>query len=127
VTFGTGSGLVPGLWEATNVELEYFPAQGLSYLAARQYNGFDLTEVSRLHVVVLTLFMLGGLALALAGLRRGGRMDRLLLLLVVAALVNAAITGVLSAPDDRYQARLVWLFVPVVLLALGTPHPRRPP
>jgi hypothetical protein len=117
-TFGTGSGLEPHLWEATSVELQYFPGQVSCYLTARQYRGIDLSTLSRVHQGLLSLFMLLGLGLTLWGLRRGDPLDRILLLLVVATLVNAAITGVISTPDDRYQARLVWLFVPVVLLAL---------
>lgn len=46
-------------------------------------------------------------------------------LLVLAALVlNAAICGVISGPNDRYQARVVWL---LPLLAAGLMAPRRGP
>jgi hypothetical protein len=127
LTFGTGSGLEPHLWEATNVELQYFPGQASCYLTTREYQGMDLSTLSRVHQMLLDLLMLLGLLLALLGLRRGDPLDRVLLLVLMATLVNAAITGVVSTPDDRYQARVVWLFVPVVLLTLarrpGAPRP----
>jgi len=36
-------------------------------------------------------------------------------LVTIGAVVNGGITAIFSNPDDRYQARLVWLFIPAVL------------
>jgi hypothetical protein len=37
---------------------------------------------------------------------------------LLAVLVNAAITGCLSGPHDRYQSRIMWLPLAVALAAL---------
>jgi hypothetical protein len=37
---------------------------------------------------------------------------------VLALLVNAAVTGGLSMPHDRYQSRIMWLPALVLLLSL---------
>ena len=37
-------------------------------------------------------------------------------------LMNAAITGALSMPHDRYQSRIMWL--PPLVLLLSTPRTR---
>ncbi len=124
ITFGTGAGLVPKLWEATEVQRQYFPAESERYLTARQYAGqLDLSGLNRLHVAVLGAAMVLGVVLALRDLRTADRVAQMLWLLIAATLVNAAITAIFSNPDDRYQARLVWLFVPAVVVAFT---PRRP-
>ena len=52
----------------------------------------------------------------------------LALFVVAAAIGNAAITGGLSGPAIRYQARLAWLFVlaPAALLMPPAASVRRP-
>jgi hypothetical protein len=51
--------------------------------------------------------------------RRGFRREAMLpALLFVTLMINAAICGVISSPNDRYQARLVWLAPLVIGLAL---------
>jgi hypothetical protein len=66
------------------------------------------------------LFSLGVLALLLPALVRGGDARRLGLVVVVATVLvaNAAITGVLSEVDARYQARVVWLLPLLAALLL---------
>jgi hypothetical protein len=74
----------------------------LSVLALAVVLGFGRGRLSRGHLVAG--------ALVLAGL-----------------LTNAAICGALSAPDDRYQARVVWLIPLLALLALPALQQRTPP
>jgi uncharacterized membrane protein YfcA len=74
--------------------------------------------LSRVDVVTqtTTILSVGGL-LALLLRRRLGRPElEALAILTAGLLANAAIFGGLSAPADRYQARLVWLLP--LLLAL---------
>lgn len=68
--------------------------------------------------------VLGSLALVLAGLLRAlRRRDRavagLLVGLLVAVAANAFATGALSAPVERYQARIVWLLPLAAVLGLA--------
>jgi hypothetical protein len=63
----------------------------------------------------------------LDGLRVGRREREALLVLVGGLVVNAAIFGGLSAPVDRYQARIVWLlavFAALLWLARRSPAGR---
>jgi hypothetical protein len=69
------------------------------------------------------VLLLGGAA-ALMGLRRAAvARDRARLGLVLCVLVgvaaNAAATGALSGPHDRYQARIAWLLPLAAALALA--------
>jgi len=69
--------------------------------------------------------LLGALAALLAGaaaLRAGDRRRLGLVLCILAGLVaNAAATGALSGPHDRYQARIVWLLPLAGLLGWRRP------
>ena len=71
-----------------------------------------------LHAAVLLL----GLAGALAGLRR---QPWLVAAVLVGLGVNALVTGGLSGPHDRYQARIAWLLPLVALLASRPGEARR--
>ena len=103
--FDSGDGLEA--WPAQVspwIARDFPPHEQAAYAAARQQLGALAVPalLGRLH-------WFGGL----------GGLAACLLLLPVALPVNAAITGSLSTPHDRYQARLMWLapFVAVVSLA----------
>ena len=84
--------------------------------------GTSIRSFSRLSALAQGLVTLGGLllvaALAFTGALRLDRDDRrLLCLLALGLAANAAVCGVLSVPEARYQARIVWV-LPVIAAAL---------
>ena len=93
-----------------------------AYNAARQQQGGLGAQVfvplNRVHVSVALLATLALALIAIAGLRAHRSAEGLLALFVLAALLgNSFICGALSNPHDRYQSRLVWIAVLVVLMA----------
>ena len=83
--------------------------------------GRRMLTASRLSVLAQGLVTLGGALLLGAGLAArvlpvGAADLRLLGLLLLGLAANAAICGVLSVPEGRYQARVVWV-LPVVAMA----------
>ncbi len=91
----------------------YFPAaETARYRASRQVQGqlAPLGDSFRpLHLAVLAIGLAGTILIALA--RPGPALPGLAVLVLVALMANAAVSGALSAPHDRYQARLVWLLL----------------
>jgi len=128
VTFGTGSGVGAAIWQETRLKdtvQELFPLDGNAVGEARQYRtDLDLSGLSRVHQTVLAIFMLAGLALLLRHRRLESPTAAFLLLVVLAALVNSGVTAIFSNPDDRYQARLVWLFIPALIYLLASGRKR---
>lgn len=128
--FRTGDGiesqraiLVPGF---THI----LPRQLPAYLAARQQTQIiRFREINLLHVPVAVLALLALLLLLqrAAALARWG--EAVLPATVLLALLgNAIICGTFSNPHDRYQSRLMWLPVLVVLLARArNPKALQPP
>lgn len=126
VCLRSGDGLEPWPTQVTPWIARDFPVrEHAAYAAARQANGalsvpFGLGTV---HVVVA----LGGIGACLAllpgTLRRSRPHAGFLAIVLLALPLGAAITGALSAPHDRYQARIAWLpaFV-VVVTVLGLPR-----
>lgn len=118
--FGTGggSGIGQDIWAIAPLEdtiLSCLPQERERLTQARQYReDLDLTPLANGHQALIALAMVLGLILAL----RHGRLTHpavlFFWLVVLATLANAAITGIVSNPDERYQARLVWLFVPAL-------------
>jgi hypothetical protein len=115
--FASGDGLTPWPHEVTPVLQRHFPPEETArYQSARQQSN-DLAVPP----ILATLHWLTALAGTLACLfllpRR--RTRALLAAVLVALLVNAATTGILSGPHDRYQARLMWLppFAAIVALS----------
>jgi hypothetical protein len=91
------------------------PTERASYERSRQsHNGLPLKFVSDVQfwVVILALAVIAGCALLLRG-----RLPLLLVELTAAmifmVLSNAVVTGALSMPDDRYEARVIWM-VPLI-------------
>jgi len=119
VEFKTGDGiesqrsiLVPGFNRS-------LPQQLPAYLAARQQTEIILFKnINLVHVPVAVIALLGLLLLLHHAAVRGRWDQAALPATVLLALVgNAIICGTFSNPHDRYQSRLMWTPVLVLLLA----------
>jgi hypothetical protein len=131
LTFGSGSGVGADIWRVTSLAAtvrQHFPGEADALAQAIQYRtDLDLRPLSRLHQGVLGLFLLAGVWLWVRHRRLANPAAAWLGLLILAALVNAGVTAIFSNPDDRYQARLVWLFIPAVLFLYTHLRPRCAP
>lgn len=110
--FASGDGL--NAWPAQVtpwIERDFPRAEAARYAAARQQNGGLAVPwlLGTVHQVVGVIGIAACLALLPEALRRGSAAAPLLLAALLALPVSAAITGALSGPHDRYQARVIWL------------------
>jgi hypothetical protein len=98
---------------------ETIPRQLAAYLAARQQNEtIRFRAINLVHVPVGVLSLAGLLMLLRHAARRGRWREVALPATVLLALMgNAIICGTFSNPHDRYQSRLIWVPVLVLLLA----------
>ncbi|MBS0562465.1 MAG: hypothetical protein JSR21_20650 [Proteobacteria bacterium] len=125
--FATGDGLTA--WPATvsPAILRDFPGgEAASYAGARQTrDSLTVPEpLGALHIAAELAGVAGCLlALALGWRRHVGAGFAAAALLAV--LANAAVTGCLSGPHDRYQARIMWLPLAVAVPALPAMLGRR--
>ena len=118
-TFKTGDGIESQEWVLRPVFEQAAPGELPAYLAARQqHNRLRFATLNMIHVTVGMLSLLG-LALLLhdAVKRRHWRELRLPGLVLTALIGNAIVCGTFSNPHDRYQSRLIWLPVLVLILA----------
>jgi hypothetical protein len=120
-TFATGDGLQA--WPTTvtpRIERIFPTFEIAAYANSKQTNG-TLAVPPWLQVLhqMVAISSVAGLALPLCkrSALRGFAAATLL-----ALLVNAAVTGGLSMPHDRYQSRIMWL--PPLVLLLSIPRPR---
>ena len=107
-----------------------FPAAEQAQFAAGMQARGLLPVLAAPFLALHPLVLLLGAAATLFGWRRAAlagdaRMLGLVLAVLVGVTVNAAVTGALSGPHDRYPARIAWLLPLTGLLALG-PAPVRP-
>lgn len=75
--------------------------------------------------IALALLLLAPVILAWAWRTGRHRLAALTALIIVTVVANAAITGALSGPDDRYQSRVLWL--PLLLFCAAVWSMRRRP
>ncbi len=115
VDTGDGVEAWPGVPGPEPLIARYFPHELNRFLAGRQQRGalvLDARDLAPLHRVAALTGVLALFVVPLLLRRRLGLAGAALVVLVLAAGVgNAAITGGLSGPAVRYQARLAWLFV----------------
>jgi len=120
VSFRTGEGVNANDLHHTLPMLEKFAPETTPRVrtAAQQHNGFDFTWINRIHVPVgYVSFII--LLTAVLGIIRSSPQSRALAATVLLTIViNAAICGALSNPNDRYQARIAPLAPLVAALLL---------
>ena len=110
----TGDGLQPWPETVTPVIHRDFPAaEARRYDAALQTTGHLAVPgwLQALHTAALLLGVAATLASLGAALRRRHPVAGLCAATLVCLLANAAVTGALSGPHDRYQSRVAWLVV----------------
>jgi hypothetical protein len=128
VDVGTGGAMEPLMSAHTrSVLTRYAPTLVPAFDAARQQT--DEIDVSGWSEwIVEPVSIAASFALPLVAVllwRRGLRHEAMLpAMLFLALLGNAAVCGVVSSPNDRYQARLVWL-APLALGLMGQALVRR--
>lgn len=127
--FASGDGL--NAWPhqvGRHIAQDFPPAEAHRYAAARQQAG-HLTvppALALLHRIV-ALAGLAGAVLLLPSAWRRRRFGGVLLPTAVLTLgLSAAITGALSGPHDRYQARVMWLPVFAAIVGLADRQRGRP-
>jgi hypothetical protein len=120
----TGDTLVPDhLAESVAVQLApAFPAaEGARFAASLQFRGALPAAAAPFQWPHLPVLLLGAAPLPLAAWRAWRASDApllgFLLCAVIGVLANAAVTGALSGPHDRYGARMAWLLPLSALLA----------
>jgi hypothetical protein len=104
----------------TPVVQRHFPSREfLAYSAGRQTRGILSVPpwLALVHTGAAVMGMVATLAAFVAGWRRHDPVAGLCVAVLLTLCVNAAITGVLSGPQDRYQSRVVWLAVAAPLIA----------
>jgi len=115
--FGTGDGLdASPITVTSTIERDFPSSEAATYAASLQANGqLEVPAPLRvLHAIVALAGVVGCCVLLLAPQRQ---LRNLAAAALVAVLANAAITGALSGPHDRYQSRIMWL--PPLVATLG--------
>lgn len=120
----TGDGIAPQQWVLDPEFRHFLPKQLAAYHAARQQRDrvrFEAVNVVHVTVIFLALFWLGN-ALAAALRKRDWNAGVLPAFVFLALIGNALVCGMFSGPHDRYQSRIAWFPVAVLLL---TARPKR--
>ena len=116
--FRTGDGIEPQMAVIEAPLREVIPGQVPAYLAARQQRGeLGFRSLNLVHVPVGVLSLLGLFLLLGNAARRGWRDAPLPAMVLLGLVGNAIICGTFDGPHNRYQSRLMWLPVLVVILA----------
>ena len=128
VAVQTGEGVLDHLWHTRIIIEKFTPQLARAMDAAHQQNfEFDFTAINRLHypVALLSMALLPFIVLCGRHKRLPADIAEFAATVTVALLANAFICGALANPHDRYGARMVWLAVFAVMLALArlaAPH-----
>lgn len=116
--FRTGDGIAPQEWVLSTEFRNFLPRQMKAYTTARQQReefSFVLLNIAHVGLAVLALFGLG--VLVWAGWKRRAWSEMTLPAFILLALIgNALVCGATSGPHDRYQGRLIWVPVFVMIL-----------
>jgi hypothetical protein len=116
----TGEGVGGGIWHTYRIIEQYTPKLASFMHLARQQNGeMSFAAINRLqYPVALIAMALLPVFVLLASRQKVPDVGELTAACSVALVANAFICGVLSNPHDRYGARLVWIAVFAVIIAI---------
>ncbi|MGN6311368.1 MAG: hypothetical protein ACTHNN_17660 [Xanthobacteraceae bacterium] len=117
----TGEGTNGWIPHTYGIIERYLPSQTAAMRAAHQQHwDINFTPINWIHVPValLSMLLLVGLLGRALWRRRLDDIDLLAATVALALLGNAFLCGVISGPHDRYGARMVWIAVFVVLIAI---------
>lgn len=118
---GTGEGTNGWIPHTYGIIERYLPTQTAAMRAAHQQHwDINFTPINWVHVPValLSMLLLVGLLGRALWRRRLDDVDLLAAIVALALLGNAFLCGVISGPHDRYGARMAWIAVFVVLIAI---------
>jgi len=116
--FRTGDGVEPQEWVLAPLFHGFMPKQYQHYLAARQQRGmlrWPAVNVVHFPIALFAQVWLG-VVMWRAIRRRRWNVAALPAFVLVALIGNALVCGLFSGPHDRYQSRLAWVPVLIVLL-----------
>ncbi len=125
ISVHTGEGVVRTAWHTYAIIEQRTPGASAQMRAARQQReGIDFRHLNWMHWPLALLA--AALLVLLASVGRSSFppvIGKLAATTLVAVLANAVVCGVLSNPHDRYGARLAW--VPLLILMLAVISSRR--
>jgi hypothetical protein len=119
VTLGTGEGLKSkDNWHAESVLRQYAHGTMPRFAASRQQqDALDFRIVNLLHVPLALVATAALPLLIVLARRRRPQMAMLAATVLLALVVNAAVCGIFSNPNPRYQSRIAPLAILTLLLA----------
>jgi hypothetical protein len=118
----SGEGVLTSIWHTDAIIERFTPQLVPAMRAARQQNGgISFTGINRLHypIALLSMALLPAILLLAWRKRIAAEIGDLAAGVTLALLANAFVCGALSNPHSRYGARMVWIAVFVVILALA--------
>jgi len=117
----TGEGTNGWIPHTYGIIERYLPAQTVAMRAAHQQHwDINFTPINSVHVPValISMLLLFVILVRALWLRRLSDLSLLAATVALALLGNAFLCGVISGPHDRYGARMAWIAVFVVLIAV---------
>ena len=124
----SGEGVLTSIWHSYAIIERFTPQLVPAMRAARQQQGeVGFTTINRLHYPVARLAMaLLPVIVLLAGAKTlPGDLGELAAAVALALLANAFVCGALSNPHDRYGARMIWLAIFAVFMAMLSLYKQR--
>ena len=121
VAVRTGEGVLNSIWHTYGTVRRFTPQLVAPMEAARQQHGeISFTAINRLDypVALLSMALLPVIVLLAWRRRIPPAFGEFAAVCAVALLANAFVCGAMSNPHDRYGARLVWIAVFAVTVAL---------
>ena len=117
----TGEGVITSIWHTYRIIERYTPELVPAMRAAHQQQGeIGFTLINRLDYPLALIAMALLPLMVLLAWRKAipASIGELAATVVLALFANAFVCGALSNPHDRYGARMIWLAIFVVAIAL---------
>ena len=124
----SGEGVLTSIWHSYAIIERFTPQLVPAMRAARQQQGeVGFTTINRLHypVALLAMALLPVIVLLAGAKTLPGDLGELAAAFALALFANAFVCGALSNPHDRYGARMIWLAIFAVFMAMLSLYKQR--